>query len=78
MADTNHALFPRYAAELVSTALNDTPVVMVTGPRQCGNTSACGVTRGAAPQAVPGVTVSKKEARRFYKSCRLSNFSAAK
>jgi len=29
MEDTDHALFPRFSAELVSTALKDTPVVMV-------------------------------------------------
>ena len=39
MDDTNHALFPRFSAELVATALKDTPVVMVTGPRQCGKTT---------------------------------------
>ena len=33
MDDTDHALFPRFSAELVATALKDTPVVMVTGPR---------------------------------------------
>jgi uncharacterized protein len=32
-------LFPRFAAELITTALKDTPVVMVTGPRQCGKTT---------------------------------------
>jgi hypothetical protein len=31
MDDTDHALFPRFSAELVATALEDTPVVMVTG-----------------------------------------------
>jgi hypothetical protein len=31
MDDTDHALFPRFSAELVATALKDTPVVMVTG-----------------------------------------------
>ena len=35
MDDTDHALFPRFSAELVATALKDTPVVIVTGPRQC-------------------------------------------
>jgi predicted AAA+ superfamily ATPase len=35
----NHALVPRFSAELVATALKDTPVVMVTGPRQCGKTT---------------------------------------
>ncbi len=30
MDDTDHALFPRFSAELVATALKDTPVVMVT------------------------------------------------
>jgi hypothetical protein len=39
MDDTNHALVPRFSAELVATALKDTPVVMVTGPRQCGKTT---------------------------------------
>jgi len=32
-------LFPRFAAEIVGTALKDTPVVMITGPRQCGKTT---------------------------------------
>jgi uncharacterized protein len=32
-------LFPRFAAERVRTALKDTPVVMVSGPRQCGKTT---------------------------------------
>ena len=39
MDDTDHTLFPRFSAELVGTALKDTPVVMVTGPRQCGKTT---------------------------------------
>jgi hypothetical protein len=39
MDDTDHPLFPRFCAELVTTALKDTPVVMVTGPRQCGKTT---------------------------------------
>src|SRR5664279_3545540 len=39
MDDTDHALFPRFSGELVTTALQDTPVVMVTGPRQCGKTT---------------------------------------
>jgi len=39
MADAKHALFPRFSVELVTTALKDTPVVMVTGPRQCGKTT---------------------------------------
>jgi polynucleotide 5'-kinase involved in rRNA processing len=39
MDDTDHALLPRFSAELVATALKDTPVVMVTGPRQCGKTT---------------------------------------
>jgi len=39
MDDADHALFPRFSAELVATALKDTPVVMVTGPRQCGKTT---------------------------------------
>ena len=39
MDDIDHALFPRFSAELVTIALKDTPVVMVTGPRQCGKTT---------------------------------------
>ena len=39
MDDTDHALFPRFSAEPVATALKDTPVVMVMGPRQCGKTT---------------------------------------
>jgi energy-coupling factor transporter ATP-binding protein EcfA2 len=39
MDHTDHALFPRFSAGLVATALKDTPVVMVTGPRQCGKTT---------------------------------------
>jgi hypothetical protein len=34
MDDTDHALFPRFSAELVAAVLKDTPVVVVTGPRQ--------------------------------------------
>ena len=32
-------LFPRFATDRVTTALEDTPVVMVNGPRQCGKTT---------------------------------------
>jgi len=32
MDDTDHALFPRFCAEMVTAAIKDTPVVMVTGP----------------------------------------------
>ena len=32
-------LFHRFAADRVSAALKDTPVVMVVGPRQCGKTT---------------------------------------
>jgi len=39
MDDTDHTLFPRFSAELAANALKDTPVVMVTGPRQCGKTT---------------------------------------
>jgi len=35
----DQSLFPRFATEMVTTALKDTPVVMVTGPRQCGKTT---------------------------------------
>lgn len=39
MAAQNSALFPRFSAGCVSTALKDTPVVTVIGPRQCGKTT---------------------------------------
>lgn len=39
MADTGPALFRRFSAERVRTALKDTPVVMVNGPRQSGKTT---------------------------------------
>src|SRR5579862_55031 len=39
MDDIDHSLFPRFSAELVATALKDTLVVLVTGPRQCGKTT---------------------------------------
>lgn len=32
-------LFPRFASAAIRTALQDTPVVMVNGPRQCGKTT---------------------------------------
>jgi uncharacterized protein len=37
--ESNAKLFPRFSADQVKTALLDTPVVMVTGPRQCGKTT---------------------------------------
>jgi hypothetical protein len=46
MDDTNHALFPRFSAELVATTLKDTPVVIVTGPRQCGDHIGSRFSRG--------------------------------
>ncbi|WP_420238042.1 ATP-binding protein [Telmatobacter bradus] len=33
------SLHPRYASVVLNTALSDTPVVLVTGPRQCGKTT---------------------------------------
>lgn len=39
MADTATARFRRYSAARVTTALKDTPVVMVNGPRQSGKTT---------------------------------------
>ena len=39
MDDAEHALLPRFFAELVTTALKDTPVVMVYRPRPCGKTT---------------------------------------
>lgn len=39
MAGAKDKLFERFSAERVKTALRDTPVVMVNGPRQCGKTT---------------------------------------
>ena len=39
MDETGSKIYPRFAASLLETALGDTPVVMVTGPRQCGKTT---------------------------------------
>jgi uncharacterized protein len=39
MDQPGQGLFPRFATEIVTTALRDTPIVMVTGPRQCGKTT---------------------------------------
>lgn len=39
MTASTSKLFPRFAANRVTTALKDTPVVMVNGPRQCGKTT---------------------------------------
>src|SRR5579871_800270 len=33
------AFFPRFVSKPIQTALQDTPVVMVNGPRQCGKTT---------------------------------------
>ena len=32
-------MFPRYITHQISAALNDTPVVFIAGPRQCGKTT---------------------------------------
>lgn len=39
MDGPDRAFFRRFAAERVEVALNDTPVVLVIGPRQCGKTT---------------------------------------
>jgi len=39
MDEPNFQLFKRFSAERVATALTDTPVVMLIGPRQCGKTT---------------------------------------
>src|SRR5208337_3271332 len=39
MDERTNRLYPRFAAAQVLTALKDTPVVLVTGPRQCGKTT---------------------------------------
>jgi len=36
--EPNTKLFPRFSVDQVKAALIDTPVVTVTGPRQCGKT----------------------------------------
>ena len=56
MDDTDHALYPRFSAELVATALKDTPVVMVTGPRQCGKTTLVRDLVGANANSSPWMT----------------------
>ena len=39
MDERTERLYPRFAGAQVLTALKDTPVVLVTGPRQCGKTT---------------------------------------
>jgi len=39
MDEGRKRLYPRFAGSQVLTALKDTPVVLVTGPRQCGKTT---------------------------------------
>jgi hypothetical protein len=39
MDDHQNPLYPRFVAAAVATALGDTPVVLVSGPRQCGKTT---------------------------------------
>ncbi|MGO8757955.1 MAG: ATP-binding protein [Terracidiphilus sp.] len=39
MDEGRNALHPRFSAGVVGTALKDTPVVLVDGPRQCGKTT---------------------------------------
>ena len=39
MVEAKDKLFERFSADRVKTALRDTPVVMVNGPRQCGKTT---------------------------------------
>jgi hypothetical protein len=39
MIDGKHALIERFLAQNTTTALKDTPVVLVIGPRQCGKTT---------------------------------------
>lgn len=39
MGEAHGALYQRFASALISIALKDTPVVLVTGPRQCGKTT---------------------------------------
>ncbi len=39
MSDFSSALFPRFAARQIESALEDTPVIMVVGPRQAGKST---------------------------------------
>ncbi|MGA2219250.1 MAG: ATP-binding protein, partial [Terracidiphilus sp.] len=39
MDEPENAIYPRFSAAVAATALRDTPVVLVTGPRQCGKTT---------------------------------------
>jgi predicted AAA+ superfamily ATPase len=39
MDGTKDSMYPRFAATVIATALTDTPVVLVTGPRQCGKST---------------------------------------
>lgn len=39
MDENQNKLYQRFASEIIATALEDTPVVLVTGPRQCGKTT---------------------------------------
>ncbi len=39
MNERQDALYQRFASKLIKTALEDTPVILVTGPRQCGKTT---------------------------------------
>ncbi|MFZ2084312.1 MAG: hypothetical protein WAU92_07445, partial [Candidatus Sulfotelmatobacter sp.] len=56
-------LFPRFSGELVATALKDTPVVMVTGPRQCGKTIR---VAHHEPGRVPAMSSIPSRIRRVY------------
>jgi predicted AAA+ superfamily ATPase len=48
MDEKRSALYQRFASELIATALEDTPVVLVTGFRQCGKTTGKDEYYGAA------------------------------
>lgn len=39
MDEPENAIYPRFSAVMAATALRDTPVVLITGPRQCGKTT---------------------------------------
>lgn len=65
MDESGNTLYPQFAVSPLATALEDTPVVLVTGPRRCGKTTATikAMTKGVAEKlaGVKEVTVYAQE-----------------